>query len=119
MTAPRDYKIFLEDILTAITNIENYTADQSLEKFRLDTKTQDAVVRNLEIIGEATKRIPDSVRQAYPEIEWKPATAMRDFLIHEYPEVDIEAVWDTIKTDIPVFKTGVTRCLSGAHGKTK
>ena len=114
MTAPRDYKVFLEDILAAITNIERYTADQSLEEFRLDTKTRDAVVRNLEIIGEATKRIPDSIRQAYPDIEWKPATAMRDFLIHEYPEVDIEAVWDTIKTDIPVFKTGVIHCLNKA-----
>ena len=117
MTAPRDYKVFLEDILTAITNIEKYTAGLSLEKFRSDAKTRDAVVRNLEVIGEATKRIPDSIRQAYPDIEWKPAAAMRDFLIHEYPEVDVEAVWDTIKTDIPVFKTGVTHCLNEAPGK--
>ncbi|KKW41780.1 MAG: hypothetical protein UY91_C0011G0004 [Parcubacteria group bacterium GW2011_GWB1_55_9] len=126
MTAPRDDKVFLEDILTAITNIEKYIADLSLETFRLDAKTQDAVVRNLEIIGEAAKRISGSMRHAYPDIEWKPAAAMRepaaamrDFLIHEYPDVDVEAVWDTIKTDLPAFKTGITRCLSEALGKTQ
>lgn len=112
MTAPRDYRVFLKDILTAVSNIEKYVAGLSLEQFRLDTKTQDAVVRNLEIIGEATKRIPDPVRHAYPDIDWKPAAAMRDFLIHEYPEVDIEAVWDTVKTDLPAFKIGIARCLN-------
>ncbi len=68
-------------------------------------------MRNLEVIGEAAKRIPDAVREQYPDVEWRPAAAMRDFLIHEYPEVDVDAVWDTVKTDIPKFKEGVTRCL--------
>lgn len=112
MTAPRDHRLYLEDILVAIANIEKYTMEMSLESFRSDTKTQDAVVRNLEIIGEAVKRIPDSVRHAYPDIEWRPAAAMRDFLIHEYPEVDVEAVWDTINLDISSFKKGIKRCLS-------
>ncbi len=110
MTATRDHRLYLEDILAAIENIEKYTVDMSLESFRSDTKTQDAVVRNLEIIGEAVKRIPDSVRHKYPDVEWRPAAAMRDFLIHEYPEIDVEAVWDTIKSDLPSFKDGVKRC---------
>ncbi len=111
MTAPRDTTLYLEDMLDAIASIESYTASMSAEAFDADGKTQDAVVRNLEVIGEAVKRIPDSVRETYPEIDWKPAAAMRGFLIHEYPEVDVQAVWDTIQRDLPPFKTGVAQCL--------
>lgn len=111
MTAPRDARLYLEDILQAIENIKRYIEGFSLESFRHDSKTQDAVVRNLEVIGEAVKRIPLAVRTAYPDIEWHPAAAMRDFLIHEYPEVDAEAVWNTIVDDLPPFKTGVEACL--------
>lgn len=112
MTAPRDVRTYLDDILRAITNVEQYTIDMTSEQFGADSKTQDAVVRNLEIIGEAVKRIPDTVRTAYPDIEWRPAAAMRDFLIHEYPEIDAQTVWDTIKMDFPPFKSGIIRCLS-------
>lgn len=76
----------------------------TLEQFKFDSKTQDAVVRNLEIIGEAAKRIPEEVRNAHPNVTWRPAAAMRDFLIHEYPTVDAEAVWNTVQTDLPIFK---------------
>jgi len=105
--APRDPNVYFEDILQAIASIETYIKDMSFNDFTEDRKTQDAVVRNLEVIGEATKRIPDAVRGAHPSIAWRPAAAMRDFLIHDYPEVDVQAVWDTIKIDIPPFKTGV------------
>lgn len=111
MTAPRDAKTYLDDILHAIQSIEQYTMGMVFEDFSLDSKTCDAVVRNLEVIGEAVKRIPDTIRTRYPDIEWRPAAAMRDFLIHEYPEIDVRAVWDTIKTDLPPFKNGVERCL--------
>lgn len=111
MTAPRDYRVHLGDILDAIERIETYASGYTLETFRTDSKTLDAVVRNLEIIGEAAKRIPDSVREAYPSIAWHPAAAMRDFLIHDYPEVDAEAVWDTIQSDLSSFKIGVKQCL--------
>ena len=106
-SAPRDPKVYFEDILQAIANIEEYTKGMSFEQFSSDRKTQDAVVRNLEVIGEAAKRIPDDVRALHPEIAWRPAAAMRDFLIHDYPEVDIQAVWDTVKTDIPPLKSGI------------
>lgn len=117
MTAPRDAKTYLDDILHALGNIERYTTDMAFEHFSTDTKTQDAVVRNLEIIGEAVKRIPNDVRNAYPDIEWRPAAAMRDFLIHEYPEIDARAVWDTIKTDLPHFKLGIEHCLCEMSAK--
>lgn len=111
MTVPRDVKTYLDDILRALENIGLYMAGMTFEHFSTDTKTQDAVVRNLEIIGEAVKRVPDTVRNTYPEIEWRPAAAMRDFLIHEYPEIDVQAVWDTVKSDLPTFKLGIEHCL--------
>lgn len=112
MTAPRDTRVYIEDILQAIENIRQYTKGFNLESFRHDSKTQDAVVRNLEVIGEAVKRIPADVRAAYPDIEWHPAAAMRDFLIHEYPDVDAETVWSTIADDLPPFEQEIARCLS-------
>lgn len=107
--APRDPRVYFEDILQAISSIETYMAQMSFEEFSDDPKTQDAVVRNLEVIGEAAKRIPIDVREAHPDIAWRPAAAMRDFLIHDYPEVDVQAVWDTVKTDIPPFKASIQK----------
>lgn len=111
--APRDHRVYLEDILQAISSIETYTKSMSFEEFAEDRKTQDAVIRNLEVIGEAAKRIPDNVRKANPGIAWRPAAAMRDFLIHDYPEVDVQAVWDTLKTDLPPFRTAVQKLYDG------
>ena len=111
MTAPRDYTVYLADILNAIAAVERYTTGMTLEQFMSDAKTQDAVVRNLEVIGEAAKRIPEEVRMAYSTLAWYPAAAMRDFLIHEYPEVDAEAVWNTVMHDLPPFKKGIQQIL--------
>lgn len=105
--APRDASVYLHDILQAIVHIDTYVANMTFDAFVLDTKTQDAVVRNLEIIGEAVKRLPDDFRTTHPEIAWRPAAAMRDFLIHEYPEVDVKAVWDTIQIDLPPFRRAI------------
>ena len=106
-SAPRDVRVYLDDILTSISRIEKYVEGMSMDQFRADSKTTDAVVRNLEIIGETVKKIPEDVRTAHPAIQWRPAAAMRDFLIHDYPSVDIEAVWNTIKEDLPPFKEGI------------
>lgn len=106
-SAPRDVHVYLDDILTAITRIEIYVEGIDMDQFRADSKTTDAVVRNLEIIGEAVKKIPEDVRIAHPAVQWRPAAAMRDFLIHDYPSIDIEAVWNTIQEDLPAFKAGI------------
>lgn len=93
--------------MQAVARIDTYVTGITFDAFTLDTKTQDAVVRNLEIIGEAVKRLPDDFRATHPDIAWRPAAAMRDFLIHEYPEVDVRAVWDTIKNDLPPFRHAI------------
>ena len=85
---PRDYKVYLDDILEASARIRNYTSGLTLEGFKNDTKTLDAVVRNLEVIGEATKKVPDDVRSRYPDVEWKKIAGLRDILIHEYFGID-------------------------------
>ncbi|MBI5004022.1 DUF86 domain-containing protein [Candidatus Kaiserbacteria bacterium] len=112
-SAPRDVNVYLDDIITAITRIETYVEGLNIDQFRADSKTTDAVVRNLEIIGEAAKKIPDEIRTAHPHIQWRPAAAMRDFLIHDYPSVDIDAVWNTIKSDLPVLRTGIEEMRRG------
>ena len=76
----RDYKLYLKDILAAIASIEQFVAGMELEAFRADDKTTSAVMRKLEIIGEATKQIPDEIRRNYPDIPWKEMAAMRDKL---------------------------------------
>ena len=80
----RDVRLFLYDILEAISKIENYTKGMSYDEFIHDEKTIDAVIRNLEIIGEAAKNIPEDAKNKYPEIPWKEIAGMRDKLIHAY-----------------------------------
>ncbi len=102
---PRDFKVYLEDILEAILKIRRFTSGFTLETFSKDSKTLDAVVRNLEVIGEAVKKIPETVRQKYADVEWKKISGLRDILIHEYFGIDVEIVWDVIQNKLPVLET--------------
>ncbi len=104
--------VYLEDILNAIGKIERYTKGMSKDEFISNELVIDGVIRNLEIIGEATKRLPKSFRQQYPQVPWKKIAGMRDVLIHDYSGVDIEVVWDTIKEKLPEFKKQVQMILT-------
>jgi uncharacterized protein with HEPN domain len=108
----RDYGLYLEDILEAIRRIENYTTSLTYEKFAKDNKTVDAVMRNLEIIGEATKQIPDDVRAKHPKIPWKDMAGMRDRLIHKYFGVALDVVWKTINVRLPEIKPLIEGALA-------
>jgi len=106
----KDDRIYLLHVRDAIQHILEYTASGK-ESFFADRKTQDAVVRNLEIIGEATKRVSASLKDAHPDISWKPIAGMRDKLVHDYFGVNLQLVWDVVERDLPAFKLKVTQLL--------
>jgi uncharacterized protein with HEPN domain len=107
----RDQTLYLKDILAAIESIEQFVAGMSFEAFQADDKTLSAVVRKLEIIGEATKRVPDEVRLSHPSIPWREMAGMRDKLIHFYFGVDHQLVWKTVKERLPSIKPDIIRIL--------
>ncbi len=101
MTTPRSYISFIKDIIDAMEKVTGFIAGFNEEQFRQDDKTVFAVIRALEIIGEATKRIPENIRQSHPTIPWRAMAGMRDKLIHDYTVVNLEVVWKTATEDIP------------------
>jgi len=108
---PKDSDVYLDDILTSIGRIREYTTGATRETFGRDQKTIDAVVRNLEIIGEAVKRVPDDVRARAPEIEWSRVAGLRDILIHAYSSVDLDIVWDVVDSKLTPLEGQVRRLL--------
>ncbi|HLD70902.1 MAG TPA: DUF86 domain-containing protein [Negativicutes bacterium] len=107
----RTYIDYLLDIADAMEKIEKFTEGFTLESFREDEKTVFAVVRALEIIGEATTKIPATVKNHHKEIPWKNMAGIRNKLIHEYFGVNMVVVWKTIKEDLPELKIKVAKML--------
>ncbi len=97
----RTLKDYLEDMWNAAKEALEFTEGMSFEEFRRDRKTINAVVRSLEVMGEAAKKVPEDVRSEYPEVPWREIAGMRDKLIHEYHGVDLRIVWKTVREDIP------------------
>ena len=105
----RNENLYIRDILDSIRNIEKYAGNLSLKKFANDQLVIDAVIRNLEIIGEASKQISKITKSQHPHIPWNEMAGMRNKVIHEYFGVDIEIVWETIKSSLPALKKSIKK----------
>lgn len=108
----KDFNVYLKDILDSINDVLNFIGDMSFDEFEKDRKTFNAVVRSLEIIGEAAKHIPENLRVQYPAVPWKKMSGMRDKLIHEYFGIDAELVWEVAVSDLPKIKPHIEKIFS-------
>lgn len=108
---PRDSSAYFEDVLDAIGAIRQYTAELSREDFGRNRMTVDAVLRNLEVIGEAVKQLPVDVRSAHSDVEWQKIAGLRDILIHAYFGVDLDIIWDVVANKLPALEARVRRIL--------
>jgi len=107
----RNYKLFLEDISDRIAKIDAYIADMSFEEFAKDDKTVSACIREIEVIGEATKQIPKEITDRFDDLPWSLMAKMRDKLIHWYFEIDEEIVWNVAKDKLPDIKTQIDKII--------
>jgi uncharacterized protein with HEPN domain len=104
--------LILEDILESANKILEYTKGFSFQEFSIDVKTIDAVIRNFEIIGEATNLLPDELKERYPEIDWYRIRGFRNRVVHDYFGVDINILWNITINQIPELVTSISRIIS-------
>ena len=116
---PRDVRLFLDDILESVKKIRDYTIRMDYDDCIKDPKTQDAVVRNLEIIGEAAGRLPETIRTATPVIEWRKIVALRNILAHEYFGVSLPVVWDIVQNKLDTLENSFQTLIKNIENKKK
>lgn len=104
---------YLADIHEAIQRVQAYTTAFSYAQFLTDEKTQDAVIRNIEILGEAVKHLSAELIAAHPEVKWKSIAGMRDKLVHEYFGVNLDILWDVLSTKLPPLRVQVDKIIQG------
>lgn len=107
----RDLGLYLTDIIRAIGKIQQYTSGMTYDDLLADDKTFDAVIHNLQIIGEATKQIPEAIRQKYPQIEWRKIAGLRDIIAHAYFNVNSKIVWNILTTKLKPLRDCVALIL--------
>lgn len=102
---------FLGHILECVNLIQEYTKNKDINSFESDLQLQDAVIRRIEIIGEATRNVPLTIRKKYPEVSWKEMAGMRDILIHHYYGVSLKRTWNVVKNEIPKLKNQIQKII--------
>ncbi|MGH7885504.1 MAG: HepT-like ribonuclease domain-containing protein [Thermodesulfobacteriota bacterium] len=113
----RNTILYVKDILEYMERAEEHIKNISYEEFLNDSKTMDAVIRCIEVIGEASKNIPEDIRNKYSDIPWRDMSGIRDKIIHSYFKVDQEIVWLVVKEEIPVLKPKIKSLLEDFQGK--
>jgi uncharacterized protein with HEPN domain len=108
---PRDYKLYLEDMLDAIKKIEEYVQGFTFQEFCESDLQVDAVLYNLEIVGEAVKHIPESVTAKHPSVEWRKIAGLRDIIAHEYFGISLEIIWDVLENKLPDLRVQIATLL--------
>ncbi|MBI4765713.1 MAG: DUF86 domain-containing protein [Deltaproteobacteria bacterium] len=108
----RDSKLLVEDISTAIEKIDRYIAGMDRDAFMADEKTIDSVVRNLEIIGEAARQMPDAFKEASKDVPWSQIMGLRNRIVHDYFGLDLEIIWFIITSDLPDLKKKIQKIQS-------
>jgi len=103
----REVLDYLDDILESVEKIRRFTQGMSYDEFIDDPKTVDAVLRNFEVIGEATKNVPDDIRKEHADVPWSEMAGMRDKLIHGYATVELQIIWETVQKEIPALRTQI------------
>lgn len=112
----RGIRLYIDDVLESITRIEHDTSKLSEKQFEKDITVQDAVIRRLEIIGEAVKHIPQRLKAKYTKVPWKKIAGMRDVISHDYFGIKLERVWKTVKQDIPKLKEVILQAKTELKG---
>ncbi len=115
----RDFRLYLDDILDAIHQVRSYVEGQDEEAFAVDRKTQDAVIRNLEIIGEAAGNLPEEIQKAAPEIDWRKIKGLRNILIHDYFGVNLPIVWDVVQNKLGALEAACVKLQDFKIGATE
>ena len=108
----RDWKLLFEDIITSIGKIESYTNNLTFKKFASNPLIIDGVVRNIEIIGEASKNIPHEIQNKFSDIPWQKLRGIRNRIVHEYFDVDLTIIWFIIENELPSLKSGLSKHLT-------
>ncbi len=110
----RNYKLYLDDIILSINRIEEYIAGYNFIGFKRDYKTVDAVIRNFEIIGEASKNLPEEIKTNYPEVPWQEMYYLRNKITHEYHGIDYEIIWDIATNYLPNNKLQIEQIIKAS-----
>jgi uncharacterized protein with HEPN domain len=100
----RDIRLYLDDIVECCDKVGRYTLSMTFDHFRDSDLVVDAVTRNLELIGEASKRVPDEIRTKYPDVPWRKMAGLRDVVVHGYFRIDVQLLWDIAQRDVPIVR---------------